>query len=72
MWTLVFHRHCGFHHLQISLILIAVIGLDLFLISFGAAAGKAAALLMDFVGLIFDSILTAKADSLLKHCHLCI
>lgn len=66
MWTLIFHRHCWFHHLQISLILKAVIGLDLFFISFVTPAGKAAALLMNFVGLIFDSILTAKADSLFK------
>lgn len=72
MWTLVFHGHCWFHHLWISLILTAVIGLDLFLISSVTAAGKATALLMDFVGLIFDSILTAKADSLLKQCYLCI
>lgn len=46
-----------------SLILIAVIGLDLFPISFVTVADKAAALLMNFVGLIFDSTLTTKASS---------
>lgn len=61
MWTPVFHRYCWFHHLRISPILIALIGLDLFLIFFVTAAGRAAALLMNFVGLIFDSILTDKA-----------
>lgn len=59
MWTLVFHRHCWFY--VISPILIAIIGLGLFLIFFVTASGRAAALLVDFVGLIFDGILTAKA-----------
>lgn len=69
MWTVVFHSH-----LWICPIPIGVIGFDLklFPIPFVAAAGKAAVLLMDFVGSKFDSLLTTKASSLLKQYNLYI
>lgn len=74
IWNIIFQRIWYFYHLWLCLIPIEVIPLDLkcFPLPFVMAAGKAAVLLMDFVGCKFDSSLTAKASSLLRQYHLCI